>query len=170
MSSVVKEIERKWVCCIDPKDFIRLSYDSVEIHQRYFHETNTTNSVGRVRQYIKDGFVVDSEVTLKGGFGLERSEINVPVHEAVSNNLLYTGARLISKTRYFLKLHKDDLLIELDVYMAENEGLVHIEVEFPSVESAVAFKPLTWFGKEVTELPEHTNASLQKQPYCEWEK
>ena len=52
------------------------------------------------------------------------------------------------------------LPMELDVFAAPYEGLRIAEVEFPSVEDAMAFEKPLWFGEEVTDDPHYRNAFL----------
>lgn len=40
--------------------------------------------------------------------------------------------------------------VSIKVYRGKYEGLVRAEVEFNSVDEAKKFKPLTWFGAEIT--------------------
>lgn len=52
--------------------------------------------------------------------------------------------------------------IELDIFHGALEGLIYAEVEFPSVEEATAFRPPSWFLREVTEDGAYTNAALSR--------
>ncbi len=46
-----------------------------------------------------------------------------------------------------------DPQIEIKVYGGEFKGLVRAEVEFTSTEESNSYKPLDWFGKELTNSP-----------------
>lgn len=50
--------------------------------------------------------------------------------------------------------------IEVKVYGGEFEGLVRAEVEFSSVEESNSYKPLNWFGKELTNSPVGNDVKL----------
>lgn len=182
MASLTKEIERKWLLGnVDALLAIRKN-DSVYIEQRYFQEPNEERTVARVRQYseieIRPGkcnrlTVIKSEITTKSGRGIERGEHNVPIDHQLASNIMITHMDevTIQKVRYTLPTVDtlgNKLVIEVDVYEDLNKGLVHIEVEFPSLEVANAFVALDWFGEEVTDDMRHTNSALQEKPYQWW--
>lgn len=54
------------------------------------------------------------------------------------------------------------LTAEIDLFHGIYEGLILIEVEFPSAADADAFEAPVWFGKEVTEDPAYSNSSLSR--------
>jgi CYTH domain-containing protein len=54
----------------------------------------------------------------------------------------------VRKVRYFVS--HQDRTIEVDVYQRKLKGLVTAEVEFADAESARAFEPPDWLGREVT--------------------
>lgn len=57
---------------------------------------------------------------------------------------------------------KKQYTIELDIFHGALDGLIYAEVEFPSVEEATAFRPPSWFLREVTEDGAYTNAALSR--------
>lgn len=60
------------------------------------------------------------------------------------------------------ELRQKQYTIELDIFHGALEGLIYAEVEFPSVEEATAFRPPSWFLREVTEDGAYTNAALSR--------
>ena len=54
----------------------------------------------------------------------------------------------------------DHLVIELDVFSGTYQGLVLAEVEFSSMEEAMAFTPPDWFGEDVTMSGKYQNSRL----------
>jgi CYTH domain-containing protein len=62
------------------------------------------------------------------------------------------------KTRHRLPL--DAHTIEIDVFGEELVGLLVAEVEFESDEALAAFTAPGWFGREVSDDPRYTNASM----------
>ena len=64
----------------------------------------------------------------------------------------------ILKTRY--RIPVGDFTAELDIFHGRHEGLLLVEVEFPSVDAADAFVPPTWFGQDVSEDPRYRNSYL----------
>jgi adenylate cyclase len=98
-------------------------------------------------------------LTIKGGRGLERTEVEVEIDRASFDELWALAAdRRLEKTRY--PLPAGGHTAELDVYAGSLEGLRVAEVEFASREEADAFVPPPWFGDELTGDPRWSNAAL----------
>jgi adenylate cyclase len=96
---------------------------------------------------------------VKGGQGLERTEVEVEIDVATFDELWSLAtARRIDKTRY--RQPTGGHTAELDVYSGSLEGLVVAEVEFTNREEAEAFTPPPWFGDELTGDPRWSNAAL----------
>ena len=55
---------------------------------------------------------------------------------------------------------------EVDVFEAENAGLVLAEIEIESADADVALPP--WVGAEVSSDPRYYNTSLSAHPFREW--
>jgi adenylate cyclase len=55
---------------------------------------------------------------------------------------------------------------EIDVFHADNEGLVVAEVELPTEDARLELPP--WAGAEVTTDPRYFNSNLLKNPYRTW--
>jgi CYTH domain-containing protein len=72
---------------------------------------------------------------------------------------------LISKTRY--KIPQGELCWEIDIFHAENEGLIIAEIELGYPDQP--FYIPNWIGKEVTDDARYYNASLIQNPYRNWE-
>jgi len=51
-------------------------------------------------------------------------------------------------------------LIEIDIYVGKNKGLMVAEVEFPNRNACRKFKPPDWFGREVTGAKRYSNIRL----------
>ena len=86
-------------------------------------------------------------LTVKSGAGRVRVEEEIEIEPDRFERLwpLTEGLR-IEKTRYEIDAD-DGLVIELDVYTGDLEGLVVAEVEFDSEEAAEAFAPPDWLGR-----------------------
>ena len=146
------EIERKFLLNELPEDLD--SYPHTEIEQAYL----SVDPVVRVR---RDGDAY--YLTYKGKGLLIREETNLPLTETSYRHLLEKhDGRVILKTRYRIPL--PPYTVELDVFHGAYEGLVLAEVEFPSVEEALAFTPPAWFKEDVTRNPEYHNSRLSLQP------
>ncbi len=101
-------------------------------------------------------------LTVKGGGGLERAEVEVAIDAAAFDELwALAGDRHLEKTRHRVDL--DGLTAELDLYAGALAGLAVVEVEFPSRPEAEAFDPPDWFGAELTGKPGWSNAALARE-------
>lgn len=105
-----------------------------------------------------------ADLTVKGGRGLRRTEVVLPLGAANAEELWpLTEGRQIDKVRYRVPLDAHDgLVAEVDVFAGALEGLVRIEVEFPTEAAAHAFDPPAWFGREVTGEVAWSNARLAR--------
>ena len=100
-------------------------------------------------------------LTVKGGAGLERDEVEVGIDAAVFASLWpLAGDRHLEKTRHRVDL--DGLTAELDLYAGALAGLAVVEVEFASRQEAEAFDPPDWFGAELTGAADWSNAALAR--------
>ncbi|MEM8619292.1 MAG: CYTH domain-containing protein [Actinomycetota bacterium] len=103
-----------------------------------------------------------SLLTVKGGTGMIRSEVEFEIDEARANALWpLAGERVIEKQRHTVGIAGGHLA-ELDVYAGRFAGLVMVEVEFLDEATAVAFEPPDWFGTEVTDDARWGNANLAR--------
>lgn len=66
---------------------------------------------------------------------------------------------VVCKTRYYIPL-PDGMTAELDIFHAQHEGLIMVEVEFPSLEASVAFHKPDWFGDDVSLDKHYRNSNL----------
>lgn len=105
-----------------------------------------------------------SWLTVKGGGGLARTEVEVAIDAEDAEALwTHTVGRRISKSRHRVRLDAElDLVAEVDVFDGDLSGLCLIEVEFDSVDAAEAFDPPPWFGQDVTGDPGWSNAALAR--------
>jgi adenylate cyclase len=100
-----------------------------------------------------------AQLTVKGGTGLERTEVEVELSDEQFDELWpLTAGRRISKVRHYLRT--DGECIEVDVYAGALSGLIVAEVEFGDDRRARDFEAPDWFGEEVTGDPGYANKSL----------
>lgn len=101
-------------------------------------------------------------LTIKTGSGMARAEIEREL-DAGEFAVLWSVAEelLIEKRRHRLPL-EGGLTAELDLYDGELAGRRIVEVEFDDDDSAAAFRPPAWFGREVTDDGRYTNAALAR--------
>jgi adenylate cyclase len=99
-------------------------------------------------------------LTVKGGTGRVRTEVEMPLDRATFEELWALGAdRSVDKHRSRVPIG-DGLVAELDEFDGRHDGLRLVEVEFGSDEEAERFRPPPWFGAEVTDEPWASNAWL----------
>jgi CYTH domain-containing protein len=150
----VIEIERKFLVAEPPSDLER--WPSTAIEQGYVALDEDGTEV-RVRR--RDG---RTWLTVKSGAGRVRVEEEIEIEpERFERLWTLTEGRRLEKTRYELDAG-DGLVLELDVYTGELEGLVVAEVEFDSEEAAEAFTPPAWVGADVTEDARYKNQRLAR--------
>jgi len=145
------EIERKFLVKKLPPEIDR--YPHSEIMQGYLIVTDNDVEI-RIR---KKG-VIYSE-TVKAGSGLVRQESEKEITEQqFYDHWPLTKGKRVQKVRY--EIEDEDLLIELDIFSGELEGLIVAEVEFESEEESSHFTPPEWFGEEVTHDEKYKNKNL----------
>lgn len=118
-----------------------------------------------VRVRLKSG---KGRITVKG----KRAGTKRPEYEAdltrddaqrmLDRECLYT---LVTKVRHEIK--RDGLTWEIDVYKAENDGLVLAELELREGQVWPTGWP-DWIGAEVTQDDRYYNRSLVQNPYSTW--
>ncbi|MBO4702959.1 MAG: CYTH domain-containing protein [Lachnospiraceae bacterium] len=142
-----KEIERKFKIKEMP-DLNAYSFKCLE--QGYLN----TKPVVRVRKEDDTYYL-----TYKGKGFLEREEYNLTLNkESYEHLIAKADGRIITKKRYLIPY--ENYTIELDVFEGELAPLVFAEVEFETVEEANSFTPPSWFGEDVTEDKNYSNAHL----------
>ncbi len=148
------EIERKFLVRTIPADLS--AYPCHIIEQGYL----CTDPVVRIRRQDDDYIL-----TYKGSGLLCREEYNLPLKAASYAHLKEkTDGHLITKKRYVIPL-ENHLKIELDIFEPPFAPLVLAEVEFPDTETANAFSPLPWFGKDVTMDGRYHNSYLSRMKF-----
>ena len=145
------EIERKFLVKELPE--LLDSYKKRRIEQAYL----CTDPVVRVRQDNEDYYL-----TYKSKGLIAREEYNLPLtREAYAHLLEKADGNIITKTRYEIP-EKNGLTIELDVFEGKFQGLILAEVEFESMEEALAYTPPGWFGEDVSNSGQYQNSVLSR--------
>ena len=100
-------------------------------------------------------------LTCKGKGMMAHEEYELPLSEAAFRHLSekIDGSPIV-KTRYRIPLAP--YTVELDVFEGRHEGIWMAEVEFPTVEEALAFVPPAWFGPEVTHDHRYHNSWMSQ--------
>jgi CYTH domain-containing protein len=154
------EIERKYAINYLPGDLTQ--YRNRKMEQGYL----CNNPIIRIRKTDENYLL-----TYKSKFGLEQdnnssalinNEVELPLTEEAYQKLkTKIDGNMIYKTRYLVPL-KEGLTAELDIFEDRLEGIKFTEVEFPDVQSADAFIPPSWFGKELSSDKRFSNYYLSK--------
>lgn len=151
------EIERKFLVSSD--DWRELA-EGLEYRQGYL--STVKERTVRVRTVGDLGLI-----TVKGiSVGATRAEFEYEIPVADAHELLdeICERPLIEKRRY--RIHRDDLIWEVDEFFGENLGLIVAEVELEDEDQSIPLP--TWVGKEVTGDPRYFNANLVARPYSSW--
>ena len=112
----------------------------------------------RIREINGSRFLL----TVKRGAGLVREEWETDISKDEFDSLaarLYPETCMVEKRRYRIPL-EDGRTAELHVHDGHLAGFSYVEVEFPTTETAEAFQPPSWFGREVTEEPRFSYMAL----------
>ena len=133
------------------------------LRQGYLAEDNGVVLRVRIiadRQSGQDG-ASSAVITVKAGGGLSRTEVEVAIPVVEAEELWpHTAGRRLEKVRHRVPLGAH--VAELDVYEGTLAGLLTVEVEFASEADAHLFVPPKWFGREVTDQPQWSNAALAR--------
>jgi len=146
-----QEIERKFLL-INLPDLSK--FKTTQIAQFYI----STKSENEVRVRREDSFNFYIQAKSKGDLVRKESRPISITFEDYMDLEEFKYGRTLRKIRYSIPYFQ--YIIEVDIYLEELNGLKTAEIEFPSVEEAKAFKPLDWFGKEITEDKRYKNRNL----------
>lgn len=156
---MAKEIERKYL--VDVNAWVPQG-EGIHFKQGYLNSQK--ERVVRVR--IEGA---RAKLTIKGiTTGITRSEFEyaIPVDDAAILLDQLCEKPLIDKHRH--KEQHGGHTWEIDVFHAENEGLVVAEVELASEDEKLELPP--WAGAEVSGDPRYFNSNLLTHPYSTWPK
>lgn len=148
---MAREIERKFLVVGEPDGDAVLG--SKRLRQGYL----AVDGAVEIRLRETDDITT---MTVKAGRGLDRTEVEMQLDGADADDLWpHATPRSLEKVRSRVRLN-GELTAELDLYEGGLAGLRVVEVEFPDLESAEAFAPPAWFGRELTGEPGWSNAEL----------
>lgn len=155
--AIEKEIERKWLVNKAIADTMPYNH-VIDIEQAYL--VSEKDIAVRIRKVGNE-----YKMTAKSGQGLERLETTNMISGVAGEALCKSCKHLIVKKRKVIDFWDDDTkksyTVELDIFDKWLDGLAVAEIEFDSVEDALAFKNIpTWFGKEVTKDSRYQNSNL----------
>ncbi len=152
------EIERKFLVLND--DWKPQADSGTTMIQGYL-STDSSSSV-RVRIEAQKAFL-----NIKSAISLIRRleyEYPVPVTDAAEILEKLCGGIVVEKIRYRVK--QAPHVWEIDVFSAQNQGLIVAEIELSDEEEA--FEKPDWLGEEVSNDPRYLNMNLLNHPYSQW--
>ncbi len=144
------EIERKWLAKKLPElsNFTPISYE------RYFLFIGEKVEIRIQKKGKKFEFERKAQISK-----LSREEQKFEVTKEEFETLKKKCKKSIIRESYLLEENPE---ISLKIYHGNYEGLIRVEVEFSSENDAKEFKPLKWFGEEITDTPLGKDKSLIK--------
>ena len=158
--TVAYEIERKFLLR-EGAAFKEESTHVLHIIQAYI--CREKGRTVRIRVADEKGYL-----TIKGpaSNGISRMEWEREITFADAKDLLSVCLPpIIEKERYIIPI-PDGRKWEVDVFHADNEGLVMAEIELSSPDQP--YPHPAWLGKEVTGDPKYYNSNLGRHPFREW--
>lgn len=147
---------------------------ATEIERKFVLETMPPEAAAAPATRIEQGYLAVDDgaevrlrraggerlLTVKHGHGESREEVEIRLYGEQFEALWpLTAGRRLCKTRHRVALGAG-LMVEVDRYESELEGLVVAEVEFPSEQACRAFQPPSWLGREVTGEAAYANQAL----------
>ncbi len=168
-----QEIERKYLVC--GEDYKSLTTQVYHIRQGYLcrdvertirirqRSVETPHSAFRTPHPESEAFLTIKGKPQAGLLGHFEYEHKVP-QSAADGLFALCEAGIIDKHRYIVP--HGDVIIEVDVFHGENEGLVMAEIELQSEDQQVALP--AWLGEEVTHDQRYYNAYLSQHPFTTW--
>ena len=154
----MKEIERKFL--VRNHQFKQEAHYSYEIKQAYLQK-DPAKSV-RIRITGNRAWLTIKGISDEQGLVRNEWEYSIPLKDA--QDLIGLCEKAIEKTRY--KVNYKNQLFEVDVFHAQNNGLVVAEIELQDEVTKVE-KP-DWLGKEITGKAKYYNLALLDFPYQKW--
>ena len=153
------EIERKFL--VLSNDFIAEAFSKKRIVQAYV-SSNPERTV-RIRIKGTKGYITIKGKGNSSGTTRLEWEKEIPLKDAeLLLSICESGT--IEKIRHEIKVGAH--IIEVDVFLRENEGLIMAEIEL--TDEYEAFEKPEWLGQEVTNDERFYNASLSKKPFRSW--
>ena len=153
------EIERKFLVASLPDNLD--AFPHVEIEQGYL----CTSPTLRIRRMGDVFWLTVKEKSVSGSTAIHNREEEFRLDEAKYMHLkTKCDGRMVRKTRYRIPIEASNsnagLTAELDIFHGEHEGLILVEVEFPSTADADSFVPPSWFGADVSQNPAYRNSHM----------
>lgn len=152
------ETEKKWLIKVEDIPYDLSKVNKYEIVQTYLNFSPEM----RVRN-INDGeFYVLTIKRETKSLGLVREEYEILLNQEEYNNLLTKQeGNTINKTRYQLE-NEDGLIMAIDIFSGDLEGLAYLEIEFKDKETAENYETPDWAIQDVTTDLDYKNGHLSR--------
>lgn len=169
-----KEIERKFAVKYLPKD---LKIESiVYIKQAFIYRDKLTHiRIRNIKEIYPENkqtyiYTVKTKGDIKDTSNIgNRYEIENEINKELFDKLIKNKiSNIIEKTRIKIPIG-NNLKSEMDIYYDYLEGLLTIEVEFPTEELANNFQKPDWFGEELG-YKTLSNGKLSQMTKEEWQE
>jgi adenylate cyclase len=150
------EIERKFLVTNPP---LEKAVTGSQIRQGYLAIDDKRVSSVRIRQEGDLNYTLTAKAEVPGLGMVARHEAEIYILGSQFERLWpLTAGNRVEKARHCIPL-TPSLTAEVDCF---DHGLQMVEVEFKTIEDADAFQPPEWFGREVTNDPQFTNAWIAR--------
>lgn len=160
----MEELERTFLVKSIPKKVLKSK--SCEIVDKYF-PANLKHPKIRLRKIGKKMELTKKEPVKKGDASTQLEQ-TIILTEREYKELFKIKGKELFKTRYYCKI--DSVNIEMDVYQKKLKGLVTVDVEFKTKKEKHMFKPLDFFGIEITQVEVGAAGILAGKSYKDIEK
>jgi adenylate cyclase len=153
---MAREIERKFLVESVPDGIDGPEWSPARLEQGYVAITDEAE----VRVRRSGGPGGGARLTVKSAPGLSRVEEELAIEPDAFERLWpLTEGRRVVKVRHSREL-SPGVVLELDVYEGDLEGLVTLEVEFASEAAANGWTPPEWVARELTGDKAYANQTL----------
>ena len=152
-----KEIERKFLIESMPD----LGNIKPQIYERHFLSRNPSSEIRIQKKGEKYEFERKEKIN-----NLMSKKDKFEITKEKFFKLKENSKGIISRESYLLSKNPE---ISIKIYHGKFEGLKRVEVEFENEVEAHEFKPLVWFGKEITDSPLGSDSKLADLSKIEFE-
>ncbi len=115
---------------------------------------------------IGEQYELTKKFSIIQGDHSRKDELTIPLRQEEFEMFLPHSKKALTKTRYYFPLI-GELTGEIDIFHGMLDGLVMVEVEFADEKTRSAFKPLAWFGRNVSQEKWSSNAYLADKTFAD---
>lgn len=166
------EIERKFLVKKDLLPDLN-QFEKIAIVQHYLDSSNPTIRLRQINSFKlqknNNSFDISKAeyiLTMKGERKLisrQEFEFSISKNEFFGMLQMVNNYNSIFKSRYLIPYNQDNLVWEIDVFQAKNNGLIIAEIEIPKEDYNLNLPE--WIDAEISEDDRYSNFSLSKTPF-----